>query len=172
MALDHAVWIFTDEIGDDSWRPMKLPFDYWTESQGQSLLYTDLLLTYRVKFQYPPTALLLTQFIETNNIHLLNFTTATTFIFLFLTVVSVIGTTLYSYGEYKAPQLSIAEKVVVGILLTSPFFTFYTAVKAGTLGQIQVWLNAFFALAILCYIAVQKSFFQKVERFYGTLWEK
>jgi len=37
-------------------------------------------------------------------------------------------------------------------LLTLLLFTFYPAVKAGTLGQIQVWLNAFFALAILCYI--------------------
>jgi hypothetical protein len=36
MALDHAIWIFTDEIGDDSWRPMKLAYDHWTESQGQS----------------------------------------------------------------------------------------------------------------------------------------
>ncbi len=152
MALDHAVWIFTDEIGDDSWRPMKLAFDYWTESQGQSLLYSDLLLTHRVKFQYPPTALLLTQFIETNNIYLLNFTTATTFTFLFLMIASVIGTTLYTYRDYKAIQLSTVEKVIVGLLLTFLLFTFYPAVKAGTLGQIQVWLNAFFALAILCYI--------------------
>jgi len=152
MALDHAIWIFTDEIGDDSWRPMKLALDHWTESQGQSLLYTDLLLTNKVKFQYPPTALLITQFIETNHVNLLNFTTATTFIFLFIMIASVIGTTLYSYREYKAPQLSTAEKIAVGVLLTFLLFTFYPAVKAGTLGQIQVWLNAFFALAILCYI--------------------
>jgi alpha-1,2-mannosyltransferase len=152
MALDHAIWIFTDEIGDDSWRPMKLAYDHWTESQGQSLLYTDLLLKSKVKFQYPPTALLLTQFIVTNNIYLLNFTTATTFVFLFIMVASVIGITLYSLKEYKGPQLSNVEKVIVGALLTFLLFTFYPAVKAGSLGQIQVWLNAIFALAILCYI--------------------
>jgi alpha-1,2-mannosyltransferase len=152
MAFDHAIWIFTDEIGDDSWRPMKLAYDHWIESQGQSLLYSDLLLTYKVKFQYPPTALLITQFIVTNQINRLNFTTATTFIFLFLMIASVIATAFYFYREYKAPQLSTIEKIAVGILLTSLLFTFYPAVKAGTLGQIQVWLNAFFALAILCYI--------------------
>jgi hypothetical protein len=152
MALDHAVWIFTDEIGNDSWRPMKLAYDRWTESQGQSLLYTDLLLTHKVKFQYPPTALLLTKFIVTNNIYQLNFTTATTFIFLLLMIAGVIGATFYTYREYKAPPLSTVEKVVVGALLIFLLFTFYPAVKAGTLGQIQVWLNAFFALAILCYI--------------------
>jgi alpha-1,2-mannosyltransferase len=152
MAFDHAIWIFTDEIGDDSWRPMKLAYDHWTESQGQSLLYTDLLLTHKVKFQYPPTALLLTQFIVANNIYLLNFTTATTFIFLFIMIASVIGIMLYSLKEYKAPQISTLEKIITGALLIFLLFTFYPAVKAGTLGQIQVWLNAFFALAILCYI--------------------
>jgi hypothetical protein len=151
-ALDHAIWIFTDEIGDDSWRPMKLAYDHWTESQGRSLLYTDLLLKSKVKFQYPPTALLLTEFIVTNNIYLLNFTTATTFIFLFLMIAGVIGIALYSYKEYKTPQLSNIEKIIVGVLLTFLLFTFYPAMKAGTLGQIQVWLNAFFAIAILCYI--------------------
>jgi alpha-1,2-mannosyltransferase len=152
MALDHTVWIFTDEIGNDSWRPMKLAFDHWTESQGHSLLYTDLLLPVKVKFLYPPTALLITQFIETNNINILDFTTATTFVFILLTIASVIGITLYSYRRYNAPQLSNSEKIVVGILLAFLLFTFYPAVKAGTLGQIQVWLNAFFAISILSYI--------------------
>lgn len=151
MAVDHAIWIFTSEIGDDSWRPMKLAFDHWKESQGQSLIYSELLLTSKVKFQYPPTALLITRFIENNQINLLAFSTATTFIFLFLMVASVIAMTMYSYRKLDAPQLSTGEKTVVGILLTLLLFTFYPAVKAGTLGQIQVWLNTFFALAILCY---------------------
>jgi hypothetical protein len=152
MALDHAVWIFTEEIGNDSWRPMKLAYDHWVESQEQSLLYTDLLLPIKVKFLYPPTALLITQFIETNNINLLAFSTGTTIIFLFLMITGVITTVLYSYKQYKAPPLSKVEQIAVGILLAALLFTFYPAVKAGTLGQMQVWLNAFFAIAILCYI--------------------
>lgn len=152
IALDHAIWVFTDEIGNDSWRPMKLAYDHWTESQGQSLLYTDLLLPVKVKFLYPPTALLITQFIEENNIDLLAFSTAATIIFLFLMVAGVVATGLYSYKEYKAPQLSAKEQTAVGIVLTLLLFTFYPVVKAGTLGQMQVWLNAFFAISILCYI--------------------
>jgi alpha-1,2-mannosyltransferase len=152
MALDHAIWVFTDEIGNDSWRPMKLAYDHWIESQGQSLLYTDLLLPVKVKFLYPPTALLITQFIETNNINLLAFSTAATIIFLFLMIAGVIATALYSYKEYKAAQLSTKEQIAVGVLLTFLLFTFYPVVKAGSLGQMQVWLNAFFAIAILCYI--------------------
>ncbi len=152
IAMDHAIWVFTDEIGNDSWRPMKLAYDHWTESQGQSLLYTDLLLPVKVKFLYPPTALLITQFIEENNIDLLAFSTAATIIFLFLMVAGVVATGLYSYKEYKAPQLSAKEQTAVGIVLTLLLFTFYPVVKAGTLGQMQVWLNAFFAISILCYI--------------------
>jgi len=151
-ALDHAVWIFTEQIGDDSWRPMRLALDYWEESQGQSLIYSDLLIKRNVKFQYPPTALLISKFIETNNIGILEFSTATTYFFMFLMLAGVIGITLYSYQEYNAPSLSLVEKILVGALLTFLLFTFYPAVKAGTLGQIQVWLNAFFAVAILCYI--------------------
>jgi hypothetical protein len=152
MALDHAVWVFTDEIGNDSWRPMQLAYDHWVESQGQSLLYTDLLLPVKLKFLYPPTALLITQFINTNNIDQLTFSTATTIIFLFLMAAAIVTTVLYSYREYKAPQLSTKEQIAVGVLLTFLLFTFYPVVKAATLGQMQVWLNAFFAIAILCYI--------------------
>jgi alpha-1,2-mannosyltransferase len=152
MALDHAIWVFTDEIGNDSWRPMGLAYDHWVESQGQSLLYTDLLLPVKVKFLYPPTALLITQFIETNDINLLAFSTSTTIIFLFLMVAGVIAAALYSYREYKAPPLSMKEQIAVGVLLTFLLFTFYPVVKAATLGQMQVWLNAFFAIAILCYV--------------------
>lgn len=152
MPLDHAVWIFTDEIGNDSWRPMQLAYDHWAESQGKSLIYTDLLLPVKVKFLYPPTALLITQFIGTNRVNLLAFSTATTIIFIFLMIAGVIGTTLYTYKRYKTPQLSKFEQIAVGVLLTFLLFTFYPVVKAGTLGQIQVWLNAFFTIAILAYI--------------------
>ena len=154
ISFEHTQMIFSGKIGTDSWQPMKLAYDHWIESQGQSLLYTDLLINHKVKvkFQYPPTTLLITQFIERNHINQLNFSIATTLIFLFLMILSVIVTTLYSYREYKAHQLSITEEVIVGVLLTLLFFMFYPVVKAATLGQIQVWLNSIFALAILCYI--------------------
>ncbi|MBI5954851.1 MAG: DUF2029 domain-containing protein [Chloroflexi bacterium] len=152
MSFDHAVWVFTYEIGNDSWRPMQLAYDHWIESGKQSLLYTDLLLPVKVKFLYPPTALLITQFINTNNVDLLAFSTSATIIFLFLMSAGVIATVLYSWKSYKLPPLSSAEQVTVGALLTLLLFTFYPVVKAATLGQLQVWLNAFFAIAILCYI--------------------
>ncbi len=152
MSFDHAIWVFTEEIGNDSWRPMQLAYDHWVESQGQSLLYTDLLLPVKLKFLYPPTTLLITQFIETNHINLLTFSTAATITFLFLMAAGVVATVLHAYKVYKAPQLSPVEQTAVGLLLTFLLFTFYPVVKAATLGQMQVWLNAFFAIAILCYI--------------------
>ena len=152
MSFDHAVWVFTAEMGNDSWRPMQLAYDHWTASGKQSLLYTDLLLPVKVKFLYPPTALLLTQFINTNNIDPLAFSTAATIIFLFLMAGAGVATMLHIYRMYQAPQLSPTEQAVIGILLTLLLFTFYPVVKAATLGQMQVWLNAFFAIAILCYI--------------------
>ena len=153
MALNHAIRLFTAEIDQDSWKPMERAFDYWEEFQGKILIYTDLLIKKNLKFQYPPTALLISKIIKVNNINILEFSTVTTFIFMFLMIAGTAGLTFYSYKEYKSPGLSTVEKIVAGILVTFLFFTFYPAVKAGTLGQIQVWLNAIFALAILCYIA-------------------
>jgi len=153
MSFDHAVWVFNAEIGNDSWRPMQLAYDHWVESQEQSLLYTDLLLPVKVKFLYPPTALLITQFIETNNIDLLAFSTAATIFFLFLMAAGVVATALHIYKSYPVQPLSPTDQAAVGILLTLLLFTFYPVVKAATLGQMQVWLNAFFAIAILCYVA-------------------
>lgn len=152
VSFDHAVWVFTGEIGNDSWRPMQLAYDHWVESGKQSLLYADLLLPVKLKFLYPPTTLLITQFINTNNVNLLAFSTSATIIFLFLMAAGVIATVSHLYKSYKAPQLSPAEQTAVGTLLTLLLFTFYPVVKAATLGQMQVWLNAFFAIAILCYI--------------------
>lgn len=152
MSYDHAIWIFSAEMGNDSWRPMQLAYDHWIESGKQSLIYTDLLLPVRLKFLYPPTALLITQFINTNNIDVLTFSTAATIIFLFIMAGSVIATTLHIYRTYKTPKFSPAEQTAIGVLLSLLLFTFYPVVKAATLGQMQVWLNAFFAVAILCYI--------------------
>jgi len=151
-ALDHAVWIFTDQIGDDSWRPMRLALDYWSESGGKGLLYSDLLIQRNIKFQYPPTALLIAKFIEKTNIGILEFSTATTFIFMSLMLAGVIGIAFHTYRQSGAPELSPAEKLTAGLLIALLLFTFYPVVKAGTLGQIQVWLNALFALAIVAYI--------------------
>ena len=145
MALDHAIWIFTDEIGDDSWRPMKLAYDHWTESQGQSLLYTDLLLTHKVKFQYPPTALL-THTIYCNKQYLPFEFYNRHYIYLPVPHDRKRDRTnaLFPTGNTKRHSFPLTEKIIVGALLTFLLFTFYPAVKAGTLGQIQVWLNAIF----------------------------
>lgn len=151
-ALDHTIWIFKGDIGDDSWRPMQLALGYWAGSKGQGLIYSELLIKRNWKFQYPPTTLLISEFIKANNIDTLKFATVTTFIFMSIMAVGATLLALYSYKEYSAPTLSMLEKIVIGILLTLLLLTFYPAVKAGTLGQIQVWLNSIFVIAILSYI--------------------
>jgi len=156
-ALEHGIWIFTDTIGDDSWRPMRLALDHWTESQQQALIYSDLLIGKRVKFQYPPTAILISKFMDANQIGILEFSTVTTYIFLFLMIAGVVSISLHQYRDYGGAPLSLFEKIMLGILLALLLFTFYPVVKAGTLGQIQVWLNALFAVAILCYMTGRET---------------
>jgi hypothetical protein len=151
-ALGHATMLFVEGGRQDSWKAMEWAFDYWEKSQGQALIYTDLLINKNTKFQYPPTALLILKFIKVNNLDILGFSTAATFIFMALMIAGTLGVTFYFYKEYKPPRLSSFENFAVGVLITALFFTFYPVVKAGTLGQIQVWLNAIFTLAVLCHI--------------------
>src|SRR5262249_58972314 len=44
-----------------------------------------------------------------------------------------------------------------GIIVTAFTLTFYPVVKAFTLGQIQVWINALFALALLAWMLGLKA---------------
>ncbi len=161
--LKHSWDVLRGEGGDDSWGAMQVALDHVAEMPGTPL-YSKVFFTDNFRFQYPPSALFgLTAMlavdperVQINDVYdgawpAIN--TVMGWIFIALTAASVAG--LLEIGLVAAePQVdwrqlrALRVLVVVGLTLT-----FYPIVKAFTLGQIQVWINALFALGLLAWAA-------------------
>lgn len=137
---------------DDSWRPMKLALDY-IHAGGANPIYSEIFFSQGVKFQYPPTAL----FVEmaAQAIHEVTGRSIYGLIsWLSIAVLIVASSKIVVYRlraegvEAASRTSSVFQFCVVAALV----FTFYPIVKAYTLGQIQLWLDSLFAVALLCWI--------------------
>lgn len=138
--------------GDDSWKTMFKALEY-LHSNHEVSLYSQLFFNDRLKFQYPLTSLLPLQFLE-------QFTSqyqAQLDILKFLSWLAVIVTAIFTskifnissshFSSYKFSQLSRLDILVRSFTILSLCFMFYPLIKAYTLGQIQVFINCFFAIA-------------------------
>jgi alpha-1,2-mannosyltransferase len=132
------------EMGSDSWGPMEVAL-WHLDSQAPRRLYEAVLFEQKVKFQYPPTALLALEGLRAvgagSQPWLLN---AVTWLSVVLTAV-VTGALLArgSRGRRRAALFAL------GIAAT---LTFYPALKAYSLGQIQAWVTALAALLLLAWV--------------------
>ena len=123
---------------------------------GESI-YTKIFFEDKIKFQYPPTSLLLLVGKDLSA-SVLN---AISWLLVAATTLAVI--LIFTRGcqqqwanqpaSGRSPRNSLAASVFVGCLAV----TFYPLVKAYTLGQIQVWINAMFALAFWSWMAGKKK---------------
>jgi alpha-1,2-mannosyltransferase len=161
--LKHSWDLLRGEGGDDSWGAMQVALDHAAEIPDVPL-YTKVFFTDNFRFQYPPSALFSLsamlavdpERVQINDVYdgvwpAIN--TIVGWVFIALTAVSAAG--LLEVGLASAqPDVEwrqlrpLRAAVVVGLTLT-----FYPVVKAFTLGQIQVWINALFALGLLAWAA-------------------
>ena len=131
--------------GADSWKPMETARAY-TRSHSSGL-YEQVFFADAVKFQYPPTALLVFGALERpalNRISWLATLIAAVLVALILrrAVAAACGEQAWSPGAALA----------VDVLVVVAAFTFYPFIKAYSLGQIQAWLNLLFAAVILAWM--------------------
>ena len=150
--LPHSVDVLRGKFKGDSWKPMEQALKYWDQEPGQRFIYRDLLIEKNLKFQYPPTALLLPRLIAAWHLDRNAFYSRSTLFFLAVTVLSAWGILLWSlktFGNFRPSGRDAGLLLAVAALLA---WTYYPLVKAATLGQIQVWLNALFAAALLGYL--------------------
>ncbi|HWV83488.1 MAG TPA: glycosyltransferase family 87 protein [Hyphomicrobiaceae bacterium] len=157
----HHTWdLLHGRSVDDSWGVMMSAIDY-LKSPDADDVYSELFFNRGQRFQYPLSSLFALEgmlhvsgvdYVRTNK-HIVYET---------LTINDVIGWLFIAVGfaatfgllERSLKQrgmsgdtrvlLIVRAAAVLGLTLT-----FYPIVKAYTLGQIQVWINAIFALAIL-----------------------
>ena len=151
--LYHTINTLKFDYGMDSWKPMKKALEYWVENGHASNIYTELLIKRNLKFQYPPTVLLIPETLAALRINDELFYGLTTVLSLLGTILSVTAIALRSLKDCGGTSLSRREKALFVVLIGLLTLTFYPVIKAAALGQIQVWLNALFAVALLCYAA-------------------
>ncbi len=138
-------------FGKDSWALMAFALDHWRHT-GNDRIYSDLLLRQTYKYLYPPTALLIPKVLDDLHIQQDAFYDRTSLLFLAITVLAVCGVALWSLRTYASVRLRWHEQALLVVLTSLLALTFYPIVLGAMLGQLQVWLNALFAISLLCYV--------------------
>lgn len=160
--LNHTWDVLGARGCDDSWGIMSISLEY-ARGKHDTPLYTEIFFNQHLKFQYPPSSLFaiaaLLWAAGPDRVR-----TEECTIFDTPTLNDVLGWAFILMSAFSAASLlemglrgklatptppflrGVRVAIVVGFALT-----FYPLVKAYTLGQIQVWLNGLFALALLCW---------------------
>jgi hypothetical protein len=138
--------------GVDSWRPMAQAYALATQEPAQPI-YQRLFYQLRVKYIYPPTALLLYRALDVGVPR--DAWRAALNALSWLCVALAIGfsAALLDRALQRAAPPATREERVARIALIIVFgVCFYPLVKAYTLGQMQVVVNACFAAFLWCWL--------------------
>jgi hypothetical protein len=162
----HTVGLLYGWGGGDSWGPMTIALNYFERHPDQPL-YSELLSRHEAKFQYPPSALFALmalrlagpERIPLSHIPVQVWPSTTDvvgWVFMAAMIAAVVlllelrlardGTAAQT-GDWRPLRITLAIAIAL---------TFYLALKAFTLGQIQVWINSAFAIALLLWACGQK----------------
>lgn len=125
---------------DDSWRPMRAAKSYVLQSPGHDI-YEEVFFHRHLKFQYPPTALL---FIGDTSNDRLN---AISWLAVLVTAGLAAALLLASALEQELVTHDPRDRILSVLAAFGLCLTFYPLLKGYALGQIQVWVDAVFALA-------------------------
>lgn len=153
--------------GDDSWGPMAAALAYLEVPQAKPL-YQAIFFDQGIKFQYPPSALFALKGLYLFGEDRVRIDDETVFAdgppindilgwgFLALTALATAGLIEAGLRRAGAVPRSRALTVLRAVIAAGITLTFYPVVKAFTLGQIQLWINSVFALALLCWVWQQR----------------
>jgi hypothetical protein len=152
---------FKDSAGD-SWKPMVQALRYLQSPHDQPL-YTHVFFEQQTKFQYPPTSLLLmlpAVFPPTAEaltrlglswVWLLDRVSAVLIWIMAFFLIRIFHTRRND-GPLSLPDRCLS--LLTWLMLT---FTFYPLVKGYSLGQVQVWINALFAVLFWSWLTGRKG---------------
>lgn len=149
--------------GDDSWGPMAIALEYLAEP-GEKPLYSAVFFDGEVKFQYPPSALFGLLGLEAlwpghvrtaDGMSFGGWPSINDLVgWIFVAISAIASAAIF---EFKLQQMHGDQdwhrlRWLRCVLIAALTITFYPIAKAFTLGQIQVWINGIFALAVLFWI--------------------
>lgn len=158
--LHHAWDVLHGRSVDDSWGVMMSAVDY-LRAPGPGPVYSELFFNRGQRFQYPPSSLFtlegMLRLVGFENVRTnkhviyqsLTLNDALGWAFIALTAVATAALLERSLRQSRPTDDSRALFVARSVIVLGLTLTFYPVVKAYTLGQIQVWINGVFALALL-----------------------
>lgn len=133
----------------DSWGPMEQAFALLERPQPAKPLYEKIFFERRVKFQYPPSSLL-PFWLMSKLLPREQWPAALNAVSILALAVSIgASAALLAFSLTRVGE-EAARTAALGVWLA---LAFYPLVRAYSLGQIQAWVNALFALALCCWIA-------------------
>ena len=149
--------------GSDSWAPMQAAMRWLAAAPEGHRLYGDLLLDQGIKFQYPPTSLLISA--AASLIPGFDVTISRDFnrIGWFMVIVQAAATAwllIYSLSRYAPPRFRPQgryDQCVLALLVLLLTFTFYPIIRSYILGQVQTWMNALFGLALIAWMLDRRA---------------
>jgi alpha-1,2-mannosyltransferase len=144
----------------DSWLPMTRALQL-LHGENANRLYEELFFSQTIRFQYPPTSLLPMELLSTIGINSVLALNRLNFLILCLNAAGtgVIAWLLFSrtlgLKNEIQPQSSCGgafnTPAVIALTVLATFL-FYPLARAQVLGQIQVWIDALFTLALICWL--------------------
>ena len=154
----HASKFVLLKPGDaDSWTPM-LDALHYLQSIHNKPLYSAIFFEAKTKFQYPPTSLLPLSFLKniTPNeaavqcaLNLVSWVLLAIMIFF---IIKIFDLSLRRSIGNDLENSSRVDTLIRNIALICLSLTFYPAMKAYSLGQIQTWLNSMFTIVFWCWM--------------------
>jgi hypothetical protein len=133
---------FAAEQQTDSWRPMTQAAQY-VSVPHQRPVYEEMLESRKVKFQYPLSSLLFTRNLDLPWLNRLSW-------FAVIVVIVCLWPILRRAGT-GTPLEFRRDDPAVGLATIGLALTFYPLTVSYALGQLQVWITALFALALLAW---------------------
>lgn len=166
--LQHGWDMLRGVGGDDSWGPMAAALEY-LRAPGEKPLYAAIFFEQNIKFQYPPSALFgLEAMLAFGEDRVrtydemafpggppINDIAGWGFILLAaLSSFALLEAGLRRAGAAAGFDGWAAARLA---LTLGAAITFYPLVKSFTLGQIQLWINGLFALALLLFVSERRA---------------
>jgi len=141
----------------DSWDPMRMARER-VDALGPKNLYNDIFFKQHLKFQYPPTALLFLEplwhkgSVSDKKLDRLSWR-ALVASGVITTVIFLLSLKQYNRGSWPASKNEFAACAALGLCFCC---TFYPWTRSFWLGQIQSWIDLFFAAAVLAWMWEKK----------------
>jgi len=145
--------LYPGDGADDSWHPMLRALQ-WLRDPTDGFLYQNVFFIQNVKFQYPPMSLLPLDLLQRLGIMLSDL--ALNRIGWVWIVVTALA--MAAYGLILAERTGMVARddrrgqaLIAGLAIFATL-TFYPIIRAYTIGQVQVWINALFIFACIAWL--------------------